>query len=158
MVMMGGEFVMEIIIACCVVAVVAAACYIHNKKSEDKGEDDMPMGLQVYDANNNCVLDFTTETYHMFGSATISGGVAGSVSDSRIKVGDTVIFPITQSLHDFDESLFRRNSVNGFKQKRFAVFPNITIANGKISWSFRNKADSYGCYVDMKFVYGGKVR
>lgn len=158
MVANGGDFTMEILVLCCVVVIVIGVCYIRKKKKEDKGDDDVAIGLQVYDANNNCVLDFTTETYHMFGSATISGGVAGSVSDSRIKVGDTVIFPITQSLHDFDESLFRRNSVAGFKQKRFAVFPNITIANGKISWSFRNKADSYGCYVDMKFVYGGKVR
>lgn len=152
---------MILYICLAVLVVLALACVYRNKKAKaGKEEDEMPVGLQVRDEEGSILYDFSSETFHVFGTGTITGGVSGSITDSRIRQNDTILLPLVQTLHDFNVNDYNTTQTQGsyqYQQKVYAVYPDITIANGVISWSFRQPADPRGHYVDVDFVYGGRL-
>ena len=143
-----------------IVVIVAVAAIIVYRKRREKAVKEMPQGLQIFDENGSIIYDYSNETFHIFGTGNIVGGVSGSITDSRIRANDTILLPLNQTLHNFDVSDYNHGSGVGkykYQQKVYAVFPNITVADGKISWSFRAPADQRGHYVDVSFVYGGRL-
>lgn len=133
---------MVIYIAIAVAIAVAAIIFYRKKKKEKK----MAQGLQVFNASGKLILDYTEQTYQLYGVGTVVGGVAGSVSDSRIIAGKTFIIPYSIKLTG--------GSSSRYEQQHFGTEPQFTITNGKISWVF-NQYHSVGAYIGMGFFYGG---
>ena len=143
------------------IAVVLVSVLLYRKmrkkpKEKDESEEEMPVGMQIKDEDGNILYDFSSETFHVFGQGTIFGGVAGSITDSRIRANDTILLPLVQTMQGFNVSDYNTRQYQ-YQEKVYSVFPDIKIENGKISWSFRTPSDSRGYYVGVEFVYGGRL-
>ena len=108
----------------------------------------MPQGLQVYNESGRIILDYTENTNQIYGKTTVVGGVAGSVSNQRIKANETFIIPYNIRLVGGSGSEYYRQFL--------AVAPCFTISNGRISWEFASK-HSQGAYIEMDIYYGGSL-
>ena len=120
---------------------------------------EVPIGLQVRDEEGSILYDFSSESFYVFGTGNIVVGINGSITDPRIRKDDTILLPLAQTLHGFDVSDYNRTDSPHyeFQHKVYAVFPDIVIKDGEISWSFRAPAHPLGHYVDVTFVYGGRM-
>ena len=131
---MEKEIIIGIVIVVCLVIY-----YIKRKKDKD-----MPIGLQIFNKDGGITLDYTQNTYTIYGDVH-TNCQDGSVVDDRIVEGETFIFPYWLDLPERSG-----NDVN----LNYVPFPVFTIENGKISWKYYPDSASPG-YMDVKFVYGG---
>jgi hypothetical protein len=92
----------------------------------------MGVGLQVWDAAGNLVVDTTTRVGKILGVTTLTGGVAGSVVDSRFGfgVGFWRVVPLTN----------------------YAVaMPTLSLSGDTLSWTWPNGGSGSQGY---SLVYG----
>lgn len=118
----------------------------------------MPSGIQVFNVSGNLVLDFTDELYYIFGTVTTTGGVNGSISDSRIVPGKTIVLPYNYDYQDLSAGLSPSDPPRSQQlctAHRCAVLPEITVYDGTISWRYPPLRNSGGKFISVTFAYGG---
>ena len=131
------------------VIVVVAAIIIYRKRGKQK----MPIGLQIFNADGNIIMDYTERGYQVYGTHTITGGsnASGTITDSRIKAGSTFIIPYNITLDG--------KTVSGAMDEYYAQFmgiqPDFTISDGQINWRYGPAPRSRGAYIGMSILYGG---
>ena len=136
----------------CIVFIILAVVGLvlwHKKRGKNK----MPVGLQIYNASGKLILDYTERGVQIYGTKKITGGknATGTISDSRIKAGETFIVPYNITLD--------AKTVSGASEEYYAMFmgiqPEFTIVDGKITWRYGTAPQSLGAYVGMSILYGG---
>ena len=125
------------------VIILVAAILIYKRKKREK---EMPAGLQIFDANGKLILDYTEQTYQLYGSFVVTGGIDGSYTDNRIKENETFIILNSANL--------RGGGDDEYYKQTFAAAPIFTIVNGKISWKYYQR-HSLGAYIGFTCYYGG---
>ena len=132
-----------------VAVIVIAAIIIYRKRGKQK----MPIGLQIFNADGNIIMDYTERGYQVYGTRTITGAsnASGTITDSRIKAGSTFIIPYNITLDG--------KTVSGAMDEYYAQFmgiqPDFTISDGQIIWRYGPAPRSRGVYIGMSILYGG---
>ncbi|KAF1003537.1 MAG: hypothetical protein GAK36_00236 [Pseudomonas sp.] len=101
----------------------------------------MPQGLQVLGENSNVVVD-TNLNYAKFLGSLETGGVNGSLSDSRISSGSpfAIVLPLPYSP----------------PAGKFGLEPQITFSENSVSWTYNkfNTMVSSGVPLPVIITYG----
>ena len=90
----------------------------------------MGIGLQVFDANGNTVMDTSTRLGRVLGIAVITAGVSGSLTNNGFYEGT----PFFQAMGDYGSRV---------------VGPALSVSGNTLSWSW--PAASSGEY---RIIYG----
>ena len=136
-----------------VMAVIIVAAIIIFTKKRKKGAEKVPQGLQIFNSSGDIVLDYTEETYQVYGACQTVGGQGGSVADERI-TSDTFVVPycyryVTPApvgTPDYDQAI------------DVAILPNFIVTDGELSWTYAPKNNNKDAYVEMYFLYGGETK
>ncbi|WP_321891685.1 hypothetical protein [Paraburkholderia tropica] len=102
----------------------------------------MPVGLQIFDANGNIILDATYRVMRFLGSKTVSGGLNDSVASDGLTQGGWFAFQPTQTRGD------------GYLSGGVIV-PRFTFSGNTLSWAWSAKNSTYDIYQDGIVFYGG---
>ena len=147
---------MELI--CILVAVVVVAAVILFKRKK-QGESEVPQGLQIFNASGELVLDYTDETFEVYGYRETTAGQSGTIVDNRITT-NTMIVPYsyvfvteaTPGTVSYDQSIME------------SIFPKFTVNSGSITWEYAPKHTPDGtqwrngdAYIQVGFLYGGST-
>lgn len=126
---------------------IGAAYYVRKRRKKETEADEMPAGLQIFDADGNCVFDTTDYTFRTLGTGT-TGTEDGGLSDSRITEKTVVIPYAVADPEHVDATL-------AYIYYRTPIF---TASDGSISWQFFTDGSDALFYkgqnVSMNFVYG----
>lgn len=136
-----------------IMAVIIVAAIIIFTKKRKKGAEKVPQGLQIFNSSGDIVLDYTEETYQVYGVCQTVGGQGGSVSDERI-TSDTFVVPycyryVTPApvgTTDYEQAI------------SVAILPNFTVTDGELFWTYAPKNNNKDAYVEMYFLYGGETK
>jgi hypothetical protein len=102
----------------------------------------MSVGLQIFDANGNIVLDATYRVMRIINSVRLTGGYSGSLSDSRLAQGGWVSFQPDTMLGD------------GFMSGG-VIAPRFSISGSTLTWTYAAKNNStYDIFQDGTLFYG----
>lgn len=132
---------MEIEYIIAIFVIVGIVLYLKRKK-----DNDVPTGLQTFDKNGNLVLDFTENTYRIYGFGE-TGTADGFITDSNITV-DSFILPynvLVQHTGGYESY---------WEDLAYGIYPFFKISDGKIEWVFRKET---GAIYNVLFAYGGKI-
>ena len=146
---------MVIYITIAVIIVIAAILIYKQKKREKK----MPAGLQIFNSNGEVILDYTEDTCQIYGFAETIAGKSGSINDNRI-TANTMLIP-----YSYVFVTEATEGTVGYSQSiGNAIFPNFTISDGSISWTYAPKHFPDGtswkngdAYIQVGFLYGGNT-
>lgn len=126
---------------------IGAAYYVRKRRKKETEADEMPAGLQIFDADGNCVFDTTDYTFRTLGTGT-TGTEDGGLSDSRI-TEKTVVIP-----YSIDAPLTRSSVYDDM----YTLTPNFNASDGSITWTFPTTSTEYDASLFKKqsvnFVYG----
>lgn len=132
---------MVIYIAIAVIVVITAIFMYKRKRSVE----DMPQGLQVFDASGNIKLNVQDRLCKHLGTFD-TGTANGRINDSRVDAGTVWIVPYYSELPD---------SYNiadiGWGVDMARMFPQFTQVSGGISWTFPTQTN---WKVRQKCYYG----
>lgn len=101
----------------------------------------MAVGLQIFDANGNIVLDASYRMMRIINSVTLSNGVSGSISDDRLSQGGWVSFQPSTSIGD------------GYLSGGVIV-PRFSISGATLTWSYAGQNSSYDTFQGGTLFYG----
>ena len=147
---------MELIYILSVVIIVFSVVIF---KRTNKEEQEVPQGLQIFNASGELVLDYTDETYEVYGYQETIAGQSGRIVDNRITT-NTMIIPYsyvfvteaTPGTASYEQSIME------------SIFPKFTISNGLITWEYAPKHTPDGtqwrngdAYIQVGFLYGGST-
>ena len=117
------------IVGAVAVVVIIAAAIIYKRR---KKENDMPQGIQIFDAGGNLIFDLSKSTTYVLGTGQ-TGTSNGTLSDSRITSNAWAV-------------------VVGASQG--AIIPVFSAVNGSISWVFDDTFPVYSHIENLTFMYG----
>lgn len=139
-----------------VIAILIISAYLlwlRRKEDVQEGDWKMPQGLQIFNSSGDIVLDYTEETYQVYGVCQTIGGQSGVVSDERI-ASDTFVVPycfryvtpVPIGTTDYEQAI------------SVAILPNFIVTEGELSWTYASKHQNKDAYVEMYFLYGGETK
>ena len=100
----------------------------------------MPVGLQVWDASGNLMVDITSRLARVVGFASLQSDNNSSVTDSRLSAG-TVWYA------------FQPSQIWGFNNMDVSR-PVFSVSGNTISWTYSPGAGSHNIRIKGTLFYG----
>lgn len=99
----------------------------------------MPTGIQIFDSQQNLIIDYTTRIGRFLGSFTTNGSKSGAITDPLLVGQDVLVWP--------------RDTLDAFQGAEIS----FNKGTGTISWTFSMNVDGLAVvppYPQKKYYYG----
>ena len=127
---------MEMIYIAVAVIVLVAAILIYKRR--EKGAEEVPQGLQVFDESGNTIVDTSERLTKYLGTFTVpTDAVSGEIINPEIGDGElwyTIKIEEVSGYHPYQDGVV-------------TSYPKITKGDGKILWSYPSSAARFGAVV-----------